>query len=257
MVERTNDWFVHLHVTPISAREHTDAATAGRMVLPAPATGRGAVDRRARRGERGRVERRLDVLAGLPPVGHRVATGGRPPRSRASRRRPATRARSCSPLPMASGPPPCRHRMEALFAEVARVPDVTAVVSPYTAEGARQVAARRRRGLRHRAVRPYGREDPGRARSSDIRASRRRRRRCRRPRRPRRAHVPGVRRPRTGRAHRHPRRHRDPAGRVRLADRDGSPDPRRAVRHRHRARARRAPELTSSPRPTSGPSWRR
>jgi RND superfamily putative drug exporter len=38
------------------------------------------------------------------------------------------------------GAPAVQHRMEALFAEVARVPHVTAVVSPYTAEGSRQVA---------------------------------------------------------------------------------------------------------------------
>jgi putative drug exporter of the RND superfamily len=38
------------------------------------------------------------------------------------------------------GAPAVQHRMEALFAAVARVPHVTAVVSPYTAEGSRQVA---------------------------------------------------------------------------------------------------------------------
>ena len=58
--------------------------------------------------------------------------------------------------------------------------------------------------------------------------------------RARRAHVPGAGRARPGRAHRHPRRHRHPAGRVRVAPRDGAADPHRAVRHRHRARARAA-----------------
>ena len=51
-------------------------------------------------------------------------------------------------------------RMETLFADVAKVPGVTAVVSPYSPDGAPQVARERRRRVRHRPVRPAGGEDP-------------------------------------------------------------------------------------------------
>ena len=60
------------------------------------------------------------------------ATRGRSCSRRGSRPGPATRARSCSPTRVASQDAAVQARMEKLFAEVAKVPGVTAVVSPYT-----------------------------------------------------------------------------------------------------------------------------
>ena len=81
---------------------------------------------------------------GFHLVGHRVATRGASCSSRASRRRRATRARSSSPHAGGVGD---AGRAGTAWRRSSprwrRSRGVTAVVSPYTADGARQVARER------------------------------------------------------------------------------------------------------------------
>ena len=119
------------------------ATTRGLVLSPAaPRVVR--LDRRPGRGERDRLERGIDLLAGLLPLRHRIAAGrgsarvalpGACGRRRPDRLRPTSGGGVTDPaVQSADG---------ALFAEVAAVPGVTAVVSPYstTARGRSRVTA--------------------------------------------------------------------------------------------------------------------
>ena len=130
-------------------------------------------------------------------------------------------------------------RMEALFAEVAKVPRRHLSRQPVSRRRRRASRPHRCHRLRDRAVRPGRDQDPRRHHRADPRP-RRRRRGQGRARRARRSHVPRGRRNRAGRAHRHPCRNRDPAAHVRLAAGHGAPDPRRALRDRDRPGLRAA-----------------
>ena len=149
--------------------------------------------------------------------------------------------------------PTLQSRMDVLFADVAKVPGVSTVVTPYTQAGAPQMSATAPSPTQRcssNGGRPTSRPAPSTRSGLSPRPP------------PARSTPYGSRwaaacsrrtRDRPCRAHRHPRRHRDPAARVRLAARDGPADPDRAVRHRHRPRARRLLSHTVTDVPTSRP----
>ena len=157
--------------------------------------------------------------------------------------------------------PAVKKKMEGVFAEVAKLPHVSEVASPYGSGGAAAISddgkiayatvqydvhhqqARKRRRSRSSsstAARRSGRRPPGRARRPADRGSPRRRRRRRLLLRDR---------PAGGDGH--------PAADLRLGGRDGAADHHRAVRARRRAQPGHRSAPTSSTPPTSRRNWRR
>ena len=109
-------------------------AQARPLVNDPPQVRRNRLGRPAGRRQRPRPVGRDDLLEQLHAAELRRAAGVRPAADGASPRRPATATRSSTrSAPEACTDPAVRARMDAVFADVAKLPHVPRVISPYAA----------------------------------------------------------------------------------------------------------------------------